>query len=485
MKRLILFSVVAVVAVVVASACPSETSHGQCGEPAAVNLTNCDLVSLGAIQPGGIWNTDVQWQGGTFVLGAFNLVDPAGETISTQPVTDKQVSGNQYFRATTYERNGHTYKLAFSGCGATDATHFGGIVQFCVDDLGASQGLFRAARLSRLPGEAESSHLTMVSETRLTAGTAADVFVSNGYAYVSALYNGVEIFDVRDPAHPTSVARIDPAGDYWNSAWVKDNVLYIASANAGVILYDIANPAAPTKLGTTPGDKPHVHTLSLNGDRLYAASPSPRGEVLVYDVSTAYAPMLLSRFKAVESEPAAGAWPASAVALNDKLYVAHRALGYVVANLNMADGGAPQQIGSFEYPGVLSSQATAVGVIGDKTIAFEAGEDWDAHLRVLDVTNPSSIAKIGELKLRPEVSIHNLALVGTKLYVAYYQEGLRVIDVSDPANPSQVGYYNTWRESDPNRGRSFFDGVLGVRVPGDGHIYVTESSRGLMIFDES
>lgn len=485
MRRLILFSVVAVVAVVVASACPSETHRAECGEPAAVDLTNCDLVSLEAIQPGGIWNTDVQWQGGTFVLGAFNLMDPAAETISSQPVTDKQVAGNQYFRATTYERNGHTYKLAFSGCGATDANHFGGIVQFCVDGFSNSQGLFKAARLSRLPGEAESSHLTLVSETPLTAGVGADVFVSNGYAYVPALYGGLEIFDVRDPAHPTSVARIDPEGDYWNSAWVKDNVLYIASANFGLILYDIANPAAPAKLGTTPSDKPHVHSIYVDGNRLYASSPSPKGEVLVYDVSAAYAPMLLSRFKAVEAEPAIGAWPSSAVALNDKLYIAHRALGYVVANLNVADGGAPQQIGSFEYPGILSSQATAVGVFGDKTIAFEAGEDWDAHLRVLDVTNPSSIAKIGELKLRPEVSIHNLALAGTKLYVAYYQEGVRVIDVSDPANPTPVGYYNTWREGDPNRGRSFFEGALGVRVPGDGHIYVTESSRGLMIFDES
>lgn len=48
----------------------------------------------------------------------------------------------------------------------------------------------------------------------------------------------------------------------------------------------------------------------------------------------------------------------------------------------------------------------------------------------------------------------------------------------------EVGYYNTWREDDPGRGRSFFDGAIGIRAPGDGYIYVAETSRGLMIFDE-
>ena len=55
---------------------------------------------------------------------------------------------------------------------------------------------------------------------------------------------------------------------------------------------------------------------------------------------------------------------------------------------------------------------------------------------------------------------------------------------SDPTKPKQLGYFNTWRESDPYRGSSFYDGALGVKAPGDGFIYVAESGRGLMIFQQ-
>ena len=71
-----------------------------------------------------------------------------------------------------------------------------------------------------------------------------------------------------------------------------------------------------------------------------------------------------------------------------------------------------------------------------------------------------------------------------KLYVAHNQDGLRVLDISNPSEPRQVGYYNTWREADAGRGKSFLEGLSSVRAPGDGYLYGTETSRGLLIFRE-
>ncbi len=78
-----------------------------------------------------------------------------------------------------------------------------------------------------------------------------------------------------------------------------------------------------------------------------------------------------------------------------------------------------------------------------------------------------------------------MALSGTKLYVAHYQDGLRVLDVSNPNEPQPVGYFNTWRETDTDRGASFFEGISDVAVPGDGYIYAAETSRGLVILRET
>jgi hypothetical protein len=135
--------------------------------------------------------------------------------------------------------------------------------------------------------------------------------------------------------------------------------------------------------------------------------------------------------------------------------------------------------------GVVSRSSQAADYTG-RAVVFEGSEGWGGKLRAVDFSDPATPAQLGEWAgLNPELPMRHLELVGTKLYVAHYQAGLRVIDVSDPAAPAQVGYFNTWRPFDVGRGKSYFDSAMGVRVPGDGNIYVAESARGLMIFGET
>jgi hypothetical protein len=140
-------------------------------------------------------------------------------------------------------------------------------------------------------------------------------------------------------------------------------------------------------------------------------------------------------------------------------------------------------VGEYRYPR-STSHTSRVRRYGERLIAFEGGEDWGAHLRVLDITDPAQVKLIGEYRLRPGVSIHNMELKGDRLYLAHYQDGVRVLDVSRPEHPKEVAYYNTWRETDPYRGFSFYDGAIGVRLPGDGYLYIVDTSRGLLVFPE-
>ena len=108
-------------------------------------------------------------------------------------------------------------------------------------------------------------------------------------------------------------------------------------------------------------------------------------------------------------------------------------------------------------------------------------EDFGAHLRTIgvDPACPTTfMQKIGELTLRPEVSIHNILAFGNTAYVAHYQDGVRIFDVSTPAAPQLTGWYNTWR----GPGDSFFEGAIGIDVDLDaGLIYVADHPRGLLI----
>ncbi|AKI98515.1 Hypothetical protein AA314_00142 [Archangium gephyra] len=168
-------------------------------------------------------------------------------------------------------------------------------------------------------------------------------------------------------------------------------------------------------------------------------------------------------------------------AVGDRLYVNYSEQGYDI--VDVSNPSDLRTLGNFSHRGPQYSHHNAVGTFAGRTIAFMGGEGPGEHLRVLDITDPAHIVKIGEFQLRAPISIHNMLLVGKKLYLSWYQEGVRVLDVSNPTRPTQVAYYNTFRESDPGRG-DYYDGAIGIRVPGDGYLYVVDTSRGLMLLRE-
>jgi hypothetical protein len=89
------------------------------------------------------------------------------------------------------------------------------------------------------------------------------------------------------------------------------------------------------------------------------------------------------------------------------------------------------------------------------------------------------MTRLGELSLRPEVSIHNIMAFGDVAYVSWYQDGVRLVDVSDPTAPRVTAYYNSW---DGRDGRSFFEGAIGLDVDlAAGLLYVADTARGLIV----
>ena len=65
---------------------------------------------------------------------------------------------------------------------------------------------------------------------------------------------------------------------------------------------------------------------------------------------------------------------------------------------------------------------------------------WD----VSDPANPDSLALIRASQFGGgEATPHNPLVTGDFLYVSWYDIGLQVFDISDPANPVHVGGYDT------------------------------------------
>ncbi|PTL79579.1 LVIVD repeat-containing protein [Vitiosangium sp. GDMCC 1.1324] len=462
-----------------------KASAGACGERTNFDISACDQASLanasteGAYMmlsrggdPGGEW----------YYVSAVGLTlfsDGGTPLLNGEPATETREGNARFFSTLTTLPDGGTRRASLITCEAPQAPEFTGCFTYCRNGRTLSQETFKSERLKWRAGESESSGLELVSESYVAQGYPVDVYVTKGYAYVVAVdlmgkKGGLTVFDVRDKAAPVKVKTIHMDGDsYWNAAWAKGDALYVASADRGVLLFDITDPADPKLVRNLPGGSGRVnnHTLFIEGDRLYATT---NNSVSIFDVSKPLEPIELNRYSPFNQAPH------DMLAVGDRLYISYGVSGFVVADVSNPND--PRMLGMFEYPEQFS-HANAVGTIGGRTIAFMGGEGPGEHLRVLDVTNPANIVKIGKFQLRPTLSIHNMLLVGKKLYVAWYQEGVRVLDVSNPTQPTQVAYYNTWRETDPGRG-DYFDGSIGIRIPGDGYIYVVDTSRGLIILRE-
>ncbi|WP_224362177.1 LVIVD repeat-containing protein [Hyalangium versicolor] len=464
-----------------------------CGSLESFNLSSCDRSTLSRLSPDGVYSvldrsSSSPFSG--FSPGGFRVSTQGGpEAVNGLPLLQKHVDGQTFYVSSQLSfPDGTSQLFAFAGCQAENEQRFTGCSQTCIN--GGEErfaGTFQGVRTQRI-GEPELSGIEFVSESRVDVGTPVDVYVTKNHAYVVALNygrgfdeGGLAVFDVSDKAHPVLKKVVKLEGDaYWNSVWAKDDALYVGSGNHGVLVFDITDPANPQMVRGVPGDTFDIHTLFVDGNRLYAQSSSG-GQALIFDVSNALSPVLLARY-GVPADPNGRGYPHDSFAYQNRLYISQMGQGYYV--LDVTDGSDPKPLGSYTYDASIynPSHTSQVGTFAGRTIAFEGGENVNAHLRVLDVTDPAHVVKIGEYKMRPQSSIHNMVLRDKRLYVVWYAEGLRVLDVSNPTQPKEIAYANTFRDSDLFDG--LFVGAIGIRVPGDGYVYVVDMTRGLLIYRE-
>ncbi|MDY7226595.1 LVIVD repeat-containing protein [Hyalangium rubrum] len=470
--------------------CPIRS--GECGSLETFEVSACAPGTLSGFTPDGVYTVQMRYASasvGGFRTTAMGLSSSGGpEFLGPMDVEAREVDSDTVFYRGRRETSTGPSTRSFFGCRMPGADQLQGCFDECLNGKRTSRGTFQARRVSPAPGEAVASGLSLISETRMKnpniplaglAGMPVDVYVTKKHAYVVSLGGGLFVYDVEFPERPVFQTQVYRSQDtYWNGVWAKGDALYVASANRGILVFDIRDPGAPTLVRNVPAGATNVHTVFVSGDLLFGTAQEPDSAVLVFDVKEPLQPVLIAKFQAQGSSDVG---PHDLFTFEDRLYVNFWSTGYVVAGLERPD--APNELGRYRYE-YATSHANAVGRFGDRLIAFEGGEGWGAHLRVLDVTDPAHISLIGEWRTHEHISIHNMVLVGTKLYVAHYHDGVRVLNVSVPETPREVAHFNTFRATDEGRGTSFYDGAVGIRVPGDGYVYTVDTSRGLLILRE-
>lgn len=243
----------------------------------------------------------------------------------------------------------------------------------------------------------------------------AIVIGNRGY-FGSGNGGGVHIVDLTDPANPQLLGVVNSAnGNGFNSIHemvVWGNFLIENNNNLGnkiLKVINVSNPAAPVFVrDIIPTDPQWVHAMHIRGNRMFTSgwgTSLQRGRTEIYDISNiaTQEPTLLGFIQDASSN--------------------------VTAGNNMHSSWSSED-GNYLY----SARETSDGT-GD--------------IRVYNITNPAVPLLVKSLTMQSlglnAVTPHNPVVMGNNLYVSWYQAGVQVFDISNPADPRHVAQYDTFQ----------------------------------------
>jgi hypothetical protein len=246
---------------------------------------------------------------------------------------------------------------------------------------------------------------------------------------------GFRIYDIKDKTNPKLITFHKTYGKGVHRFDLDENYAYLSTEMEGyvgniLVIYDIRNPSKPTEVGrwclenqhVAAGDTPHpkgaehrLHHAMRNGNLMFAGCWMSGTSII--DVSDIGKPKTLSRhqYNPPHPEPT------------------HTFLGISHA---------------------ISGKRIAVSTEEERANRGPDHGKPHAPLRIWDVTDPAkpsilstyelsetatpydtNVVRFGTHQLREKVDTDNL------LYVTWFAGGLRIMDISDPANPKERGYF--------------------------------------------
>jgi len=277
---------------------------------------------------------------------------------------------------------------------------------------------------------------------------------ADGNIAVMGSYNcrGAWIFDISNPDAPVQTAWYNPGGNqqFLEAVVVGNRAYFGAGGNVGggggVHIVDISNPAAPILLGRVTsangGGYDTIHEMVVSGNYLYENSNSTGNLPLkVIDISNPAAPRLVRNITVNNS-----GWVHAMTIKGDRMFTSgFYGTGLTeIYDISNIESIPPRLLGQV----VTGSNTHSNWVSEDGNWLYVAREFIDGDLRVYNITNAASpqltkVIKASDLNINA-ICPHNPMVKDNKLYVAWYQGGVQVFDLTNPGDPKRIGQYDTF-----------------------------------------
>lgn len=344
---------------------------------------------------------------------------------------------------------------------------------------------------------------------RVPLDGATEVVVSDdGRTAFLAATTGFGTVDLSDPGNPQVLAERrglladrenGPLQDIRDATVAGDRLAVVGPANPNerinaMVLYDVSDPGSPERVAVHETDYA-IHNAFLTDGRAYLSQFD--GETVgmtIVDIGNDN-PERVGRWSILD-EPDWSEIPLSPATVHDiwvqsgTAYVAHWDAGTWLVDvrdpgeptaITRIGGLAPDELASLSGEALRRAQLVppgnshyvtvdddaAVMGVGVESWAVE-GEGGPGGITLWDIESPREAEELATIDAPPTpapsydglwTTAHNFELTNDRLYSSWYRGGVKIHDVSDPANPEELAH---WRRTEET---SFWASVLAV--PGE------------------
>lgn len=307
-------------------------------------------------------------------------------------------------------------------------------------------------------------------------------------------------WDVTDPSKIERISTVKVDARTVNDVKVSQNgkICVISREGAsnrknGIVLYNVEDPKNPKEItGFDDELTGGVHNVFVDDDHIYALSAGRRYDIL--NIEDPEAPKKVGSYQIFE--PGASihdVWVKDGIAYSSNWrYGVHMVdVGYGVA------GGSPSNpkfMASYTYPSGRNHAAfpyrspqtgKSYVIAGDESFPFGLStkgkptypRGWMHFIDFSDLKNPKEVARYQV----PEAGTHNLWVEDDIMYAAYYNGGLRVVDISGDlmGDLYRQGREIAWFLPTDDEGHIPNAPMVWGPQPHKGHIFFSDWNTGL------
>jgi choice-of-anchor B domain-containing protein len=302
----------------------------------------------------------------------------------------------------------------------------------------------------------------------------------NGHEFALAgKTDGTSIIDIStNPHDPTEVGFIPGVNSTWRDLKVHGHYCYVTNeTGGGVDIISLEDPFNPYKVVSYTASSPTAHNIFIaDGYAYLVGSGGGAGQtnawqgIIILDLADPENPNEVSRWEE--------AYIHDLYVKNDTAYAGGIYQGSLFI-IDVSDKSNPTTMVEHNYSNYGSH---AVWVSGDSKYAITADEKSGGFINIFDIQDFSNINHLSTWYPNEtgaeSKSVHNVFWKDDLLYISYYVYGTRIVDMSDPSNPIEVGYYDFY----PGQS-GLYSGNWGTYpYTANGLIYSTDfSGNGLFV----